>query len=121
LGEKWYNLNEIEHQILRKMNDPRIHFGINCASFSCPPLLNTAFNASEVDAQLDKVAIRFINDPRRNSISKMNIEISEIFSWFAKDFKKDSSLSEFLNKYSKVQIHPKARKKFKKYDWSLNE
>ncbi len=121
LGEKWYNLNEIEHQILRKMNEPRIHFGINCASFSCPPLLNAAFNASEVDAQLDKVAIRFINDPQRNSISKMNIEISEIFSWFAKDFKKDGSLIGFLNKYSEVQIHPKARKKFKKYDWTLNE
>ncbi len=121
LGEKWYNLNEIEHQILRKMNEPRIHFGINCASFSCPPLLNAAFNASEVDAQLDKVAIRFINDPQRNSISKMNIEISEIFSWFAKDFKKDGSLIGFLNKYSKVQIHPKARKKYKKYDWTLNE
>jgi len=28
LGEKWYNLDEIEHQILRKMDEPRIHFGI---------------------------------------------------------------------------------------------
>jgi uncharacterized protein YcfL len=121
LGEKWYNLNEIEHQILRKMNEPRIHFGINCASFSCPPLLNAAFNASEVNAQLDKVAIRFINDPLRNSIAKMNIEVSEIFSWFAKDFKKDGSLFEFLNKYSKVQIDAKAKKKYKKYDWTLNE
>ena len=121
LGEKWYNLNEIEHQILRKMEEPRIHFGINCASFSCPPLLNEAFNASEVDAQLDIVAIRFINDPQRNNISEMSIEISEIFSWFAKDFKKDGSLFEFLNKYSKVQIHPKAKKKYKKYDWTLNE
>jgi hypothetical protein len=121
LGDKWYNLNEIEHQILRKMNEPRIHFGINCASFSCPPLLNKAFKASEVDAQLDKVAIRFINDSQRNSIAKMNIEISEIFSWFAKDFKKDGSLFEFLNKYSKVQIDAKAKKKYKKYDWTLNE
>ena len=121
LGEKWYDLNEIEHQILRKMDEPRIHFGINCASFSCPPLLNEAFNASDLDAQLDIVAIRFINDPQRNSISEMNIEISEIFSWFAKDFKKDSSLIEFLNKYSEIQIHPKARKKVKKYDWTLNE
>ena len=121
LGEKSYNLNEIEHQILRKMNEPRIHFGINCASFSCPPLLNVAFNASEVDDQLEMVAIRFINDPHRNTISKMNVEISEIFSWFAKDFKKDGSLFEFLNKYSKVQIDPKARKKYKKYDWTLNE
>jgi hypothetical protein len=52
LGEKWYSLNEIEHQILRKMDEPRIHFGINCASLSCPPLLNEAFNAATVSMQL---------------------------------------------------------------------
>ena len=121
LGDKWYNLNEIEHQILRKMDEPRIHFGINCASFSCPPLFNEAFNASKVDAQLNILAFQFINDPQRNTISEMNVEISEIFSWFAKDFKKDSTLFEILNKYSVVQIDSKATKKFKKYDWSLNE
>jgi hypothetical protein len=121
LGEKWYNLNEIEHQILRKMNEPRIHFGINCASFSCPPLLNEAFSASKLNEQLNIVAFRFINDLQRNTISEMNVEVSEIFSWFAKDFKKDGSLFDFLNKYSVVQIDSKARKKFKKYDWSLNE
>jgi hypothetical protein len=121
LGENWYNLNEIEHQILRKMAEPRIHFGINCASFSCPPLLNEAFSASKVNEQLNIVSFRFINDPQRNNISEMSVEISEIFSWFAKDFKKDGSLFEFLNKYSKVQIHPKAKKKYKKYDWTLNE
>jgi hypothetical protein len=121
LGDKWYNLNEIEHQILRKMDEPRIHFGINCASFSCPPLLNEAFNASKVDSQLNILAFRFINDPKRNSISEMSVEISEIFSWFAKDFKKDGSLFEFLNKYSAVQIDSKAKKEFKKYDWTLNE
>ena len=121
LDEKWYNLDEIEHQILRKMDEPRIHFGINCASFSCPPLLNEAFTAADVDSQLDIVAIRFINDSSRNSISKMNIEISEIFNWFAKDFKEDGSIIDYLNKYSEIIIHPKARKKSMKYNWSLNE
>jgi len=121
LGDKWYNLNEIEHEILRKMNEPRIHFGINCASFSCPPLLNEAFTASEVDNQLEKLAIRFINDPERNSISKMSIEVSEIFSWFGKDFKKDGSLIDYLNQYSEITIDPKAKKKFMDYNWSLNE
>jgi hypothetical protein len=31
-----YSLEEIEHEILRKMNEPRIHFAINCASFLVP-------------------------------------------------------------------------------------
>jgi hypothetical protein len=121
LGEKWYTLNEIEHQILRKMDEPRIHFGINCASFSCPPLLNEAFNAAAVSMQLEKAAIQFINDPKRNTISKMNVEVSQIFSWFSKDFKKEGTLFEFLNQYAAIQIDPKAKKKYKKYNWSLNE
>ncbi len=121
LGSKWYNLDEIEHQILRKMNDPRIHFGINCASFSCPPLLNEAFTAQKVDAQLDFLAKQFVNDPQRNTITSDRIQISKIFSWFAKDFKKEGSLIDYLNKYSETPIKSNARKSFKDYDWGLNK
>lgn len=121
LGAKYYNLNEIEHQILRKMGDARIHFGINCASYSCPPLLNEAFTADKVDQQLDKLSRRFINDTKRNTISASSIEISKIFTWFAKDFKTDGSLIDFLNKYSNVQINANAKKRFKDYNWDLND
>ncbi|MEL6812011.1 MAG: DUF547 domain-containing protein [Bacteroidota bacterium] len=120
LGSKWYNLDEIEHQILRKMDEPRIHFGINCASFSCPPLLNEAFTSVEVDSQLDALARAFVNDTQRNTLSENSIQISKLFSWFAKDFKTDGSLIDFLNKYSNTPISSKAKKSYKTYDWSLN-
>ena len=121
LSEKWYNLDEIEHKILRKMNDPRIHFGINCASFSCPPLLNEAFTSDKVDAQLDFLAKQFVNDTQRNTISASSIKVSKIFTWFAKDFKKDGSLIDFLNKYSNTPINGNAKKSYRDYDWSLNQ
>jgi len=121
LGEKYYNLNEIEHKILRKMGDARIHFGINCASFSCPPLLNEAFTAQKVDKQLDILARRFVNDKKRNTITANSIEISEIFNWFAKDFKTNGSVIDFLNKYSDTPINAKAKKRYKDYNWSLNK
>ena len=121
LGDKYYNLNEIEHKILRKMGDARIHFGINCASFSCPPLLNEAFTAQKVDAQLDSLSRRFVNDTQRNTITANSIEISEIFNWFAKDFKTNGSLIDFLNKYSDTPIAKNAKKRFKEYNWSLNK
>jgi len=120
LGAKWYNLDEIEHQILRKMGDARIHFGINCASFSCPPLLNEAFTAYDVDVQLDLLARQFINDPKRNKISENSLQLSKLFSWFAKDFKTNGTLIDFLSIYSEKNIDPKARKSFMTYDWSLN-
>ena len=44
LGEKKYSLNEIEHNILRpQFKDARIHFAVNCAAQSCPPILNKAW------------------------------------------------------------------------------
>ena len=121
LGGKWINLNEIEHKILRTKGDPRIHFGINCASFSCPPLLNEAFTAKNVDAQLDLLARNFINDPQRNVISANSIEISKIFNWFGKDFKTEGTVIDYLNKYSDITISSSARKKYKDYDWTLNK
>lgn len=121
LGDKWYNLDEIEHQILRKMGDARIHFGINCASFSCPPLLNEAFSANKVDSQLDKVARAFINDTKRNSITASRIEISKIFTWFKKDFTQNGSVIDFLNRYSNTQINNNATVRSMDYDWNLNK
>jgi len=120
LGDKYYNLNEIEHKILRKMGDARIHFGINCASFSCPPLLNEAFTAGKVDTQLDLLARKFVNDTKRNTITANSIEVSKIFTWFAKDFKTNGTLIDFLNQYSNVAINSNAKRRYKDYDWTLN-
>ena len=122
IGGQESSLDEIEHSILRKeFEEPRIHFAINCASVSCPPLLNEAFEAKNIDAQLDKVAKGFINDPSRNKITPNAIQISSIFSWFKGDFTKNGSLIDFLNKYSKVKIKPDAKVSHLDYDWNLNE
>ena len=121
IGKKWYNLNDVEHKVLRKMGDARIHFGINCASFSCPPLLNRAFTTNNVDNELDFLAHRFINDISRNTITEDKFEVSKIFQWFGKDFKTEGTLIDYLNKYSDVKIKKTAKRSFKKYDWNLNE
>lgn len=121
LGKKWYHLNEIEHQILRKMGDARIHFGINCASISCPKLSNIAFTPKNIDKQLDALTRGFIADTSKNTLQKNHIIISKIFQWFAKDFRKEGGLIHFLNQYSAVQIAPNAKKKYQKYNWGLNE
>jgi hypothetical protein len=116
------SLDEIEHSILRKeFEEPRIHFAINCASVSCPPLLNEAFVAEKLEAQLEKVTLGFINDPIRNKIAADHAQISSIFSWFQGDFTKKGTLIDFLNRYSKVKLKPKAKISHLDYDWNLNE
>lgn len=116
------SLDEIEHSIIRKeFDEPRIHFAINCASVSCPPLLNEAFVPEKLDSQLQKVAITFINDPTRNKITPDAVQISSIFLWFKGDFTKKGSLIDFLNLYSKVKIKSNAKISHLDYNWNLNE
>ena len=121
LGDKSYNLEDIEHKILRKMNEPRIHFGIVCASVSCPKLQNTAFEASKLEEQLTIATKEFLADSTKNNLSNNNIKISKIFKWFSSDFKENGSLVDFINKYSEIVISQNASKSYKDYNWNLNE
>ena len=57
----------------------------------------------------------------QNNLSKNAIQLSKIFKWFAKDFKNEGSLIDFLNKYSEITISQNAKKSYKYYDWNLNE
>ncbi len=121
---KTYNLNNIEHGILRpKYDDPRIHFAVNCASASCPKLQQEAFIADKLDAQLDAAAKEFINDGIRNKItSSKKGNMSKIFNWFAGDFKKTApSVIAFLNRYSTTQLEANADLDYMDYDWALNK
>ncbi|TYA53110.1 DUF547 domain-containing protein [Formosa maritima] len=115
------SLNEIEHNILRKLDEPRIHFAIVCASKSCPKLLNEAYTPSKLDHQLTIATEEFLSDNTKNNVSEDNIKLSKIFKWFSEDFTQNGSLIDFLNQYSKIEISPKANRSFLDYNWDLNE
>ncbi|CAH8285069.1 uncharacterized protein DUF547 [Mariniflexile fucanivorans] len=121
LGDTWYNLSDIEHEILRKMDEPRIHFAIVCASVSCPKLSNEAYSSKNLNHQLTKATKDFLSDSSRNFISKDTLELSKIFQWFSKDFKQNGDLIDFLNLYTNFQISAKAKLNYKDYNWNLNE
>jgi hypothetical protein len=120
-GKDKISLSDVENKILRKMGEPRIHFAINCASFSCPNLSNEAFISSTIDKQLETAAKSFVNDNSKNIITANEIKLSEIFSWFSGDFKNGGSVIDFLNKYSNVKIDKNAKTKYLNYNWSLNK
>ncbi|MCB0555208.1 MAG: DUF547 domain-containing protein [Phaeodactylibacter sp.] len=118
-----YDLNNIEHGILRKeFNDARIHAAINCASYSCPPLRNEAYWAGKLDSQLDDAMRHFVNDPLRNQVSADKAEISQIFSWFSGDFKRDAgSVRDYINRYAEEKLRPEGKISYLDYNWSLND
>jgi Protein of unknown function, DUF547 len=115
---KKYSLNQIENEILRpQFKDARIHFAINCAAESCPPLHNRAFTAENVQSLLDKRTRKFIRSSA-NTLTESNIKISKIFDWYSSDF---GDIVTFLNKYASVKIKTDAKVEYKEYIWNINE
>jgi len=118
LNGKTLSLNNIENDIIRpEFNEPRIHFAVNCAAKSCPPILNAAFTASKLDAQLESQTKKFVNNSTHNSLSKNEITLSKIFDWYGSDF---GNVAAFVAKYANTTVKPTAKVKFNEYDWALN-
>lgn len=120
---KVYDLNNIEHDILRKtFKDARIHAAVNCASYSCPKLWGEAFVAARLDQQLDSAMRAFVNDPLRNRVNAGKAELSQIFSWYSGDFIEEAgSVRAYINKYAKVKLEPSGKVSYIDYIWTLNE
>ena len=123
---KIITLDDIEHNILRpRFKDTRVHFAINCAAKSCPPLRSEPYRGDELDQQLDEMTRAFINDLENNRLEDHTLYVSSIFKWFAEDFNKD--IVSFFLKYAKGDLKEqleankeKIRVKYLDYDWSLN-
>ena len=123
---KTLTLDDIEHKILRpRFQDPRVHFAINCASKSCPPLLSDPYRGSILDQQLDSSTRVFINDLTRNNFDGETLHVSKIFKWFSGDFKDDVIV--FFLKYADTSLKQALLSKrgeiiieYLDYDWSLN-
>lgn len=129
VGGEMLTLDEIENK-LRESNDARIHFGIVCASRSCPPLAPRAFTAANVSTTLDRLGREFVNDPKKNVVdrAKGRLALSKIFYWNRKEFERDGGT---IAKYvSKSVSDPetaawlaayKGEPEFLEYDWNPNQ
>jgi hypothetical protein len=128
------SLNDVENDKIRAgFKDPRIHFAINCAAKSCPPIRTEAYVGGRVDAQLDDQARRFLNGPLgarfKNDDGKVTVNVTKIMDWFGDDFDDwGGGKAAFVRKYvpaDKQQLIDKAGSKisfkYDDYDWDLND
>ncbi|MEN1682221.1 MAG: DUF547 domain-containing protein [Planctomycetota bacterium] len=124
------NLDDIEHQVLRKRGEPRIHFAIVCASIGCPRLLNEAYVVERLNEQLDTNARHFFAQDQNFQIdaSANTVRLSAILNWFGEDF--GDSKPAILERIKPWLPTDDAREfvsrtdvkvKHLKYDWNLNE
>ncbi|RME26671.1 MAG: DUF547 domain-containing protein, partial [Candidatus Zixiibacteriota bacterium] len=89
IGARTLSLNDIEHKIIRaQFGDPRVHFALVCASKSCPPLREEAYEGYLLPEQLDDQGMRFFAQKEKNrfDIADHRAIISPILKWYHKDF-----------------------------------
>lgn len=158
IGGMRFSANDIEHGILRAnaghpvlfqpqfvRDDPRhtfvldtldarVHFALNCAARSCPPI--RFYDAERLDEQLDLAARSFLNGGGMViKKTERTLYLSRIFSWYARDFgsalfgyRRADQLVRFAARYvddvtlRQFLIHEvkNVRIRFLPYNWSLN-
>ena len=120
------SLYHLEHRILRKQfSEPRIHFVLNCASVSCPPLRDGLYTPAHLDDELDMATKGFLATDRGARRAGNTLVVSRIFKWYANDFGGHAGMVRFLSEHLPDHLNtwfqdesPSIR--FMSYDWSLN-
>lgn len=133
-------LDEIEHEILRPtFDEPLIHFAINCAALSCPPLRPEAYLADTLDAQLADSTRRALSLDGWLQIDGVTLRVTAILDWFGEDFiprhadridvdlsPRDRAILGLIAEHGppaaqSLAADPNVRVRFLRYDWSLND
>jgi hypothetical protein len=151
IGDYTFSADEIEHGILRsnarppfklfpvfgrkdarrefslKKRDRKIHFSLVCGSRSCAPI--RFYSAENIEEQLDSATENFINSSEVLILPEENkIFLSQIFSWYWKDFGGRKALFDFILKYFKDSAKSDFLRQnmdsidveYLFYDWNLN-
>lgn len=118
-------LNQLENEVLRsdRFGEPRVHFAINCASRSCPPLSRRAYRATNLEAQLARQTRAFVRSTTRRRGDA--VSISRVFEWYAEDFGGDAGVRAFVagqldGALAAAVRDPDTPLRHARYDWALN-
>lgn len=125
-GEE-HSQDDIEHGIIRPMGDPRIHFAVNCAAASCPPLWPEAYTADALENQLER-AVDYLTsrDEHFSAEAESEVRLNKVLDWYNEDFGGIDGLRAFLAPYlpgdaARKILDPAVEIRFFDYDWTLND
>lgn len=122
IAGKKTTLNNFEQkELLQKYKDARLHFVLVCAAVSCPPIANFAYVPEKLEEQLETRTNQAINDGVFIKVDDFagKVEISQIFDWYASDFKPNAN--EFIKKYRKDPLPEGVKATYYTYNWTLND
>lgn len=127
------SLDDIENVKIREgFKDPRIHFAINCAAESCPPIRPEPYVGARLDRQLDDQTRRFLTGPlgvrMQEDGGELELRVTKLLDWFADDFERwGGGRIAFLRQYlppaqqKRIDAAREIDLEFEDYSWKLND
>ena len=123
IGGAAMSLYAFENDIIRKLNEPRVHFALNCSAVSCPVLPRTPFSADRLDEELERETRAFFARPENLRIEhgQRTVYFNEIFRFYTEDFTPAhaASLIAYAQRYTALVIPPDYQVTFTPYDWTV--
>lgn len=126
IGNKKTSLYDYENKVIRALDEPRIHFALNCMVKDCPRLPQEPFLASTLEQQLESATKEFFTKPKHFYLDEEKKEayFSWILDYYSKDFiasGKRKDLIPYANSYLETLIPQDYKAKVIKYDWTINQ
>ena len=123
IGGTPMSLRAFENDIIRKLNDARIHFALNCSAVSCPVLPRTPFSADRLDEELERETRAFFARPQnlRIDTGQRKVFFNEILRFYTEDFTPAHAISliAYAQRYTVLVIPPDYQVAFTPYDWTV--
>jgi len=106
--------------------DVRIHFALNCASRSCPPI--QTYSAELLEPQLEMAARNFVSNHVKIDPERQTMTTSAIFRWYQGDFGGRKGMLRFIADHLPkderldwlTENQQNVRLRYERYDWGLN-
>jgi len=115
--------NDVIRPVTRSLNDPRVHFALNCSAVSCPVLPRTPFSAAALDAELERETRAFFARPENFRIdgATRTVWLSELLDFYPEDFvpRPAASLLEYANRYVPQPAPLDFTVRVTPYDWTI--
>jgi hypothetical protein len=127
IGGKAMSLRSFESDVIRpytrSIDDPRVHFALNCSAVSCPLLPRTPFSADALDADLERETRAFFARPENFRIddATRTVWLSELLDFYPEDFvpRPAASLLDYANRYAPQPAPLDFAVRFTPYDWTI--
>ena len=122
VGGETMSLYRYENEVIRPLDEERVHFALNCMAVSCPRLPRTPFRASTLETMLASEAKRFVDEPRNVAVdtARRKVRLSAIFDFYPEDFlARAASLIGYVNAHRSIPVPADYGVEFAGYDWTV--